>query len=96
MRPLLLEGLCDAYSHATDPLEVYGAMCKHMIQVPTKRAVLLEEELAKVKGELAESQWNTEKKKLVEDYLGLRKRHEEVTSQRDKLKDESSGFNSRG
>ncbi|GAA0151240.1 hypothetical protein LIER_10000 [Lithospermum erythrorhizon] len=28
----------------------------------------------------------------MEDYLGLHKKHEEVTSQRDKLKEESSGF----
>ncbi|GAA0165162.1 hypothetical protein LIER_20634 [Lithospermum erythrorhizon] len=66
-------------------------------QAPSEKATSLEEELVKVKGELAESQQinvllNTEKKKLTEDYLGLCKKHEEVSSQRDKLKEESSGF----
>ncbi|GAA0144150.1 hypothetical protein LIER_04667 [Lithospermum erythrorhizon] len=66
-------------------------------QPPSEKAASLEEELAKVKGELVES-WrinvtlNTEKKKLVEDYLGLRKKHKEVVSQRDKLQSYSSGF----
>ncbi|GAA0142498.1 hypothetical protein LIER_03384 [Lithospermum erythrorhizon] len=66
-------------------------------QVPYDKAASLKEELKKVKGELAESQrinvlLNTKKRKLVEDYLGLRKRHEEVATQRDKLQAESSGF----
>ncbi|GAA0150377.1 hypothetical protein LIER_09330 [Lithospermum erythrorhizon] len=33
MRPLFLEGLCAGYSNSPDPLEVYGAMCRHMIQL---------------------------------------------------------------
>ncbi|GAA0144549.1 hypothetical protein LIER_04969 [Lithospermum erythrorhizon] len=103
-------------------MEVYGDMCRHLIQVanagfelarrvdflgkenkdlraqaPSKKTASLEEELAKVRGQLAKSQrinvlLNTEKKKLMEDYLGLPKKHEEVTSQQHKLKVESSGF----
>ncbi|GAA0151419.1 hypothetical protein LIER_37284 [Lithospermum erythrorhizon] len=33
VRPLLLEGLCQGYSNDADPLEVYGDMCRHLIQV---------------------------------------------------------------
>ncbi|GAA0154629.1 hypothetical protein LIER_12556 [Lithospermum erythrorhizon] len=66
-------------------------------QAPSGKAASLEEELAKLKGELVEGQGinillNTKKKKLTKDYLGLRKKHEEVTSQQDKLKEESSSF----
>ncbi|GAA0156144.1 hypothetical protein LIER_38221 [Lithospermum erythrorhizon] len=122
MRPLLLEGLCEGYYQSPDPLEVYGAMCRHLIQAasagfelarradrfeeenkdlkaqaPSEKTASLEEDLTKVREELAESQQinallNTKNKKLVEDYLGLPKKHEEVTSQQDKLKEESSGF----
>ncbi|GAA0186317.1 hypothetical protein LIER_33605 [Lithospermum erythrorhizon] len=86
VRPLLLEALFQGYSHTPDPLEA-----------PSEKIASLEEELAKVRGELAECQrinvlLNNEKKKLTEYYLGLHKKHEEVTSQWDKLKEESSGF----
>ncbi|GAA0142253.1 hypothetical protein LIER_03196 [Lithospermum erythrorhizon] len=33
VRPLLLKGLCKGYSHSSDPLEVYGDMCRHLIQM---------------------------------------------------------------
>ncbi|GAA0141458.1 hypothetical protein LIER_02595 [Lithospermum erythrorhizon] len=122
VRPLLLEGLCERYSNALDPLKVYGDMCRYLIQVanvgfelarradclgeenkdlkaqdPSAKVTSLEEELAKVKAELAGSHrinvlLNNEKKKLMEDYLGLQKRHEDATSKLDKLKAESSGF----
>ncbi|GAA0161568.1 hypothetical protein LIER_17851 [Lithospermum erythrorhizon] len=67
------------------------------ILAPFKKTASLEEELAKLNGQLTESQrinvlLNTEKKRLSEDYLGLSKRHEEVGFLRDKLKAETSGF----
>ncbi|GAA0169848.1 hypothetical protein LIER_24236 [Lithospermum erythrorhizon] len=33
VRPFLLEGLCQGYSNDPHPLEVYGDMCRHLIQV---------------------------------------------------------------
>ncbi|GAA0171633.1 hypothetical protein LIER_25619 [Lithospermum erythrorhizon] len=33
VRPLLLEGLCERYSNAPDPLEVYEDMCRDLIQL---------------------------------------------------------------
>ncbi|GAA0153212.1 hypothetical protein LIER_11508 [Lithospermum erythrorhizon] len=95
VRPLLLEGF---------PLEVYGDMCRYLIQarrvdflgeenrnlkaqVPSDKAASLEEELNKVKwgarGEPADQR----------PYLGLCKKHEDVATQRDKIKAESSCFN---
>ncbi|GAA0139728.1 hypothetical protein LIER_01216 [Lithospermum erythrorhizon] len=66
-------------------------------QAPSEKVASLEEELAKVKGELVESQQinvrlTTERRKLMEDFLRLRKKHEEVSIQRDKLQEESLGF----
>ncbi|GAA0158530.1 hypothetical protein LIER_15530 [Lithospermum erythrorhizon] len=63
----------------------------------SQKVASLEEELAKVRGELAESQrinvrLTTERRKLMEDLLWLRKKHKEVCIQRDKLQEESSGF----
>ncbi|GAA0146921.1 hypothetical protein LIER_06751 [Lithospermum erythrorhizon] len=66
-------------------------------QDPSEKVASLEKELAKVKAKLVGSHrinllLNTEKKQLMEDYLGLPKRHEDATSQLDKLKAEISGF----
>ncbi|GAA0141369.1 hypothetical protein LIER_02524 [Lithospermum erythrorhizon] len=68
-----------------------------LAQVPSEKEVSLEEELARVKEDLAKSQQInsliiTEKRKLNEDYLGLHKKYEDVSAECKKLKDESSGF----
>ncbi|GAA0144747.1 hypothetical protein LIER_05110 [Lithospermum erythrorhizon] len=65
-------------------------------QVLSKETVSLKEEIEKLRGEITESHrinvlLSTERKKLVEDYLGLRKKNEEVAFQQDKLAAESSG-----
>ncbi|GAA0165486.1 hypothetical protein LIER_20879 [Lithospermum erythrorhizon] len=106
-------GLCKGYSHSFDPLEVYGDICRHLIQMANtgfelaRRADNLEEEnkglktrlllrkLLRSRGELAESQrinvlLNTKQKRLAEDYLGLRKRHEKLSGYGDTAVAEAS------
>ncbi|GAA0166174.1 hypothetical protein LIER_21393 [Lithospermum erythrorhizon] len=66
-------------------------------QGPSWKTAELEEKLARVKKKLTKYLrinvlHNTEQKKLMEDYLGLHKKHEEVSSQRDKIQEESSDF----
>ncbi|GAA0184489.1 hypothetical protein LIER_31777 [Lithospermum erythrorhizon] len=95
MRPLLLEDLWKGFSHAPDLLEVYGAMCRHLTHganpgFEIARSMELEVELVRVKKELAEDQLvnvllNIEKKRLIDDSLGLQRKLEEVTAQWDKL-----------
>ncbi|GAA0187552.1 hypothetical protein LIER_34840 [Lithospermum erythrorhizon] len=68
-----------------------------LAQVPSEKEALLEEELVRVKEDLAKCQrinslLHTEKRKLNEDYLGLYKKYEDVSAKCKKLKDESSGF----
>ncbi|GAA0163275.1 hypothetical protein LIER_19182 [Lithospermum erythrorhizon] len=68
-----------------------------MAQVPSEKEASLEEEMAKLKEDLAKSQRInslilTEKRKLNEDYLGLHNKYENVSAECRKLKDESSGF----
>ncbi|GAA0152375.1 hypothetical protein LIER_37479 [Lithospermum erythrorhizon] len=95
--PLLLEGLCKCWLRVGKE-GCLGEENKDLkAQAPSEKAASLEEELAKLKAGLTESRWinfllNTKNNKLIEDYLGLRKKHEEVVSQWDKLQSESSGF----
>ncbi|GAA0149352.1 hypothetical protein LIER_08550 [Lithospermum erythrorhizon] len=68
-----------------------------LAQLPSEKEVSLEEELAKLKEEYAKSQRISSsilatKRKINEDYLGLHKRFEDVSTENQKLKDESSGF----
>ncbi|GAA0174282.1 hypothetical protein LIER_27707 [Lithospermum erythrorhizon] len=103
MRYLLMEGLCEGYvgnagfelARRANSLDFENQ--RLLAQVPSEKEASLEEELAKVREDLAKSQRinsliHTEKRKLKEDYLRLHKKYEDVTAECKKLKDESSGF----